>query len=72
MGSASGIPRPSLSPIQMMKQLLFQLIVPTCMREEILKDLHEGALGGHLGGDKTFGCMKERFYRPGYHNDVRE
>lgn len=49
-----------------------QLLVPACMREEILKDLHEGAMGGHLGGDKTFGRVKERYYWPGYHNDVRE
>ena len=45
--------------------ITFQLVVPACMREEILKDLHEGAFEGHLGGDKTFGQMRERFYWPG-------
>jgi hypothetical protein len=44
-----------------------QLIVPACMREEILK-----GSGRSLGGDKTFDRVKERFYWPGYHYDVRE
>lgn len=41
--------------------LTLQLVVPACMRQEILKDLHEGVIGDHLGDDKTFGRVKERF-----------
>ena len=44
----------------------------TGTREEVLRDLHEGAIAGHLGSDKTFGRLKERFYWPGYNHDVSE
>ena len=48
-----------------------QSVIPKALREEVLSDLHEGSLGGHLGVDKTLSRLKERFYWPGYHNDVR-
>ena len=47
-----------------------QLVVPHCLREEILQDLHAGALGGHLGAEKTLAKAKERFYWPGMQRDV--
>ena len=43
------------------QQAALQLVVPGALREEVLKDLHEGA-GGHLGVDKTMARVKERFY----------
>ena len=42
------------------------------MRKEVLADLHSGAMGGHLGEDKTLAKLKERYYWPGHHNDVVE
>ena len=44
-----------------------QLLLPESMRKEVIQDMHEGILGGHLGEDKTLGRVKERFYWPGYH-----
>lgn len=47
-----------------------QLVVPRKHREEILELLHDGPAGGHLGHDKAFSRIRERFYWPGYWNDV--
>ena len=47
-----------------------QLIVPHTLRDEIMLELHSGALEGHLGVDKTIAKIKERFYWPGIHADV--
>ena len=48
-----------------------QLMVPNKFRQDILRNLHEGITGGHLGEAKTLGKLKERFYWPGHYNDVR-
>ena len=32
--------------------------------------LHEGVAGSHLGQEKTFSRVKERFYWPGYWSDT--
>ena len=48
-----------------------QLIVPREIRKEVLHELHAGAVGGHLGEEKTLGRLKERFYWPGHFTDVR-
>ena len=39
-----------------------QTIIPATLHTEVLADLHEGPMGGHLGVDKTFGRLRERFY----------
>ena len=49
-----------------------QLVVPTAIREQILRELHEGIASWHLGLDKTLHRLKERFYWPGHYNDVRD
>ena len=49
---------------------LLQLVIPKSLRNNILKDLHEGVVGGHLGEDKTLDRVRERFYWPGYNADV--
>ena len=48
-----------------------QLLAPREIREEIVQQLHEGAFGAHLGGNKTLYRLKERFYWPGHSDDVR-
>ncbi len=52
--------------------ITLQQLVPESKREEVLKEMHQGVLSGHLGEDKTLARVKERFYWPGYHNDVRD
>ena len=53
------------------KDHTLQLVVPTKFRKEVLDQLHDGPLGGHLGADKMHSKLKQRFYWPGYWNDVR-
>ena len=43
-----------------------QVVVPKAARSQVLKHLHEGAFGGHLGEAKTLGRLHELFYWPGF------
>jgi hypothetical protein len=36
-----------------------------------MQEIHDGILGGHLGPEKTHYKLKQRFYWPGYWNDVK-
>lgn len=47
-----------------------QVIIPQAL-QEVLTDLQEGQMGGYLGVDKRFGRLRERYYWPGYYNDVQ-
>ena len=49
-----------------------QLVVPPELRSGMLDALHGGVVGGHLGHEKTLGCVQERFYWPGYWNETRD
>ena len=51
--------------------ITLQLMVPGKYHQQIVQELHRGALGGHLGADKTHAKLKERFYWPGYLREVR-
>ena len=51
-------------------QSWLQHVVPQQIRPLILEELHQGVGSGHLGQEKTLGCLKERFYWPGYFRDV--
>ena len=43
----------------------------TKYREEILQQLHDGPLDGHMGAEKTHSRLKQRFYWPEYWNDIK-
>ena len=49
-----------------------QQVIPEVLLEEVLKDLHEGTMGGHLGTEKTLARLREQFYWHGYHSDTQE
>ena len=45
-----------------------QLVLPRSLREEVMQEMHSA---GHLGEEKTLHKIKERFYWPGMHLDVK-
>ena len=46
-----------------------QLMAPQKHHSEVLAALHKGVASGHLGQEKTFNRVKERFYWPGYYDN---
>ena len=49
-----------------------QLVLPSKLQVDTLRDLHEGAIGGHLGEEKMLNKLKERFYWPGCTEAVKD
>lgn len=48
-----------------------QITLPTSLREEALHSYHDALLGGgHLGVDKVYSSMLEKYYWPKMHADV--
>ena len=52
--------------------VILQLIVPESKREQVLTEMHGGTMSRHLGEEKTLARICQRFYWPGYFNDVRD
>lgn len=48
---------------------VIQVIVPDALKENVLEQLHDRA--GHLGRHKTMEKVKQRFYWPGYEDDIK-
>ncbi|KAL5502654.1 hypothetical protein EMCRGX_G009459 [Ephydatia muelleri] len=48
-----------------------QLTVPKLQPIEVLRQLHDGPFGGHLGEEKTLKKLRERFYWPGHQKDAK-
>ena len=49
---------------------VLQLVMPKSERTNVLRDLHEGVAGGHLGEAKVLEKLKERFYWPAHAKEV--
>ena len=47
-----------------------QVLIPTSLKEEILYQMHDNILSGHLGNKKTRDRLLQRFYWFGARNDV--
>ena len=53
------------------KEDRLQLVLPSKLQTDVIRDLHECAVSGHLGEEKVLSQLKERFYWPGCTEAVR-
>jgi hypothetical protein len=49
----------------------WQLVLPKCLRKEVLQQLHNENVAGHLGVSRTIARVRSRFYWNNYHSFVR-
>ena len=49
----------------------FQQLIPASLVPQVLNSVHSSTTGGHLGIIKTVEKVSERFYRPGFQEDVK-
>ena len=52
-------------------KVIWQAIVPLCLRRKVLKYSHDIKVSDHLGIRKTLSKIRQGYYRPGLQNDVR-
>lgn len=48
----------------------FQIVMPMSLRRKLFIEYHALRTGGHLGRDKTYAKLRDRFYWPGMKQDV--
>ena len=49
-----------------------QFVVPSCLRDDLLKSYHDSlAGGGHQGVDRTYQALKLKYFWPTMHGDVK-
>lgn len=49
-----------------------QLLIPNCLKNEILKQVHDSPLGGHLGWKKTLEKVRQRYFWFELREDVKQ
>ena len=49
----------------------FQQLIPASLVPQVLNSIHSSSTGGHLGIFKTVEKVRERFYWPGFQEDVK-
>ena len=54
------------------KYLTMNVVVPKSIRNEITTTFHDELLGGHLGYNKTYNKIRDRFYWPKMSKDIKQ
>ena len=57
--------------IHKVRPLYFQQLIPASLVPQVLNSIHSSTTGGHLGIYKTVEKVRERFYWPGFQDDVK-
>ena len=53
------------------RHLQKRLVIPESIRGRVLAECHDSPVGGHLGFDRTYTKVQERFWWPDVYNDVK-
>jgi len=53
-------------------EAVWQLVVPTGLRESVLIAAHDGLFGGHMAANSTFNRIAPYFYWVGFRRDVKD
>ncbi|MEW8546122.1 MAG: reverse transcriptase domain-containing protein [Candidatus Thiodiazotropha sp.] len=65
--------QPRVKGLPTSQRLVRQIAVPGPCREDLLKSFHDShAGGGHLGVQKTFAAIRERYYFPGMYQIISD
>ena len=48
-----------------------QLVVPAAMQDDIMESYHDGIIGGHIGFQRTFDTIRNKFWWQTMYNDIR-
>ena len=51
-------------------RLCQQLVVPRSLRDDLLRSYHDSPLGGHQGEDRTFNCIRMKYFWKTMFNDI--
>lgn len=51
---------------------VFQIVLPSVLRREMYRQLHELRTAGHLGKERTYKKLRARFYWPNMHKQISE
>ena len=47
-----------------------QLVVPACLRNDVLLTYHDSVLGGHQGVDRTYNSIRQKYFWPKMFSDI--
>lgn len=59
-------------PINKTKKEEIRLVIPSTMKEQILRDFHNAKMSGHFGINKTYFKIRERYYWKNMYKDVKQ
>ena len=59
------------APNQNRGEIISQVVVPTPLRNTVMRLAHSSIMGGHLGTKRTYGRIFAHFFWPGVTKDVR-
>ena len=51
---------------------MLRCVVPLCLREQLLKEVHNGKFAGHFAERKIYKTLRKKYWWNGMHTDVQK